>query len=77
MVLLASEYDKRRFFVADDLESERKLRIKSVTAEVIGIGAEKDDKLVVWFTNDKRGLVPTTASCGQHSETIRLAGPTR
>jgi hypothetical protein len=57
MVLLASEYDKRRFFVADDLESERKLRIKSVTAEVIGIGAEKDDKLVVWFTNDKRGLV--------------------
>jgi hypothetical protein len=57
MALLASEYDKSRFFKADDLEGERKLRIKSVTAEVIGVGAEKDEKLAVWFTNDKRGLV--------------------
>jgi hypothetical protein len=57
MVLLASEYDKRRFFVADDVEGEHKLRIKSVSTEVIGVGAEKEDKLVVWFTNDKRGFV--------------------
>jgi hypothetical protein len=57
MVLLASEYDKTRFFKADDLEGERKLRIKSVTPEVIGVGAEKEKKLVVWFTNDERGLV--------------------
>jgi hypothetical protein len=57
MPLLASDFDKSRFFKADDLEGERKLRIKSVTTEAIGVGAEKDEKLVVWFTNDKRGLV--------------------
>ena len=57
MVLLASEYDQWRFFKAVDLEGERKLRIKSATTEVIGVGAEKEDKLVVGFTNDKRGLV--------------------
>ena len=57
MVLLASEYDQSRFFKAVDLEGERKLRIKSATTEVIGVGAEKEDKLVVGFTNDKRGLV--------------------
>jgi hypothetical protein len=57
MVLLASEYDKSRFFKADDLHGERKLRVKSVTPEVIGVGAEKGEKLVVWFTTDERGLV--------------------
>jgi hypothetical protein len=57
MVLLASEYDQSRFFKAVDLEGERKLRIKNVTTEVMGVGAEKEDKLVVWFTNDKRGFV--------------------
>jgi hypothetical protein len=57
MVLLASDFDKSRFFKADDLEGELKLRIKNVTTEAIGVGAEKEDKLVVWFTNDKRGLV--------------------
>ena len=55
MVLLASEYDQSRFFKAVDLEGERKLRIKSVTKEVIGVGAEREDKLVVWFTNDNAG----------------------
>jgi hypothetical protein len=57
MVLFASRYDRSRFFKADDLDGERKLRIKSVNTEVIGVGAEKEDKLVVWFTNDERGLV--------------------
>ena len=57
MVLLASEYDKSRFFKADDLDGDRKLRIKNVTEELVGIGAEKEKKLVVWFTNDERGLV--------------------
>ena len=57
MVLLASNYDKSRFFKADDLDSDRKLRIKGVTEEHVGAGAEKEKKLVVWFTNDERGLV--------------------
>jgi len=56
MPLLASEFDQSRFFRADDLTAEKKLKIKSVTAEDIGIGKDKDRKLVVWFANDKRGL---------------------
>jgi hypothetical protein len=54
MVLLASSYDKSRFFKAADIDRERKLRIKTVTEELIG--TEKEKKLVVWFTNDERGL---------------------
>jgi hypothetical protein len=57
MVLLASDYDKSRFLKADDFEGDRKLRIKNATEEVIGVGTEKEKKLVVWFTNDDRGLV--------------------
>jgi hypothetical protein len=57
MVLLASAYDQSRYFKAAVLEREKKLRIKAVTEESIGIGAEKEKKLVVWFTNDERGLV--------------------
>ena len=57
MVLLASDYDKSRFLKADDFEGERKLRIKGVTEELVGAGADKEKKLVVWFTNDERGLV--------------------
>jgi hypothetical protein len=55
MVLLASEFDKSRFFRADDVDGELKLRIKSVTTEVVG--EKKEDKLIVWFTTDKRGFV--------------------
>jgi hypothetical protein len=56
MVLLASDYDKGRFFKAQDLDgSEKKVRIKSVTEEAVG--PTKDKKLVVWFVNDDRGLV--------------------
>ena len=57
MVLLASDFDKSKFFKAADIEGERKLRISKVTAEDIGTGAEKERKLVVWFTTDQRGLV--------------------
>jgi len=57
MVLLASSYDESRFFKAADLENEIRLKIKNVTEERIGVGAEQEEKLVVWFTNDKRGLV--------------------
>jgi hypothetical protein len=57
MVLLASNYDQSRFFKAADLEVEKKLRIKTVTEETIGTGAEQKKALVVWFTSDERGLV--------------------
>jgi hypothetical protein len=57
MVLLASSYDESKYFKAVDLEGDHKLRIKSVTDEAIGVGIDKQQKLVVWFTNDKRGLV--------------------
>jgi len=56
-MLLASKYDQSRFLKAADLPSEKKLRIKNVSEESIGIGAEKEVKLVIWFTNDDRGLV--------------------
>src|SRR5499427_4321739 len=57
MVLLASNYDQSRFLKAADLQGEKKFRIKSVTEEDVGIGKDKERKLVVWFTNDARGLV--------------------
>ena len=57
MVLLASNYDKSQFLKADDFDGDRKLRIKSVSEELVGAGADKEKKLVVWFTNDERGLV--------------------
>ena len=39
------------------ISSEKKLRIKDVTEEEIGVGPDKEKKLCVWFTNDERGLV--------------------
>jgi hypothetical protein len=57
MVLLASSYDQSRFFKAADLGAEKKLRIKTVTEESVGVGSEQRKALVVWFTNDERGLV--------------------
>jgi len=57
MVLLASNYDQSRFLKAQDLTAEKKFRIKSVTEEEVGIGKDRERKLVTWFTNDARGLV--------------------
>ena len=57
MVLLASKYDQSRFLKAADLTAEKKFKIKAVTEEPLGIGKDKEIKLVVWFTNDDRGLV--------------------
>jgi hypothetical protein len=54
MVLLASEFDQSKFLNAADLDGgERKFRIKGATAEDVG----GEQKLVAWFTNDKKGLV--------------------
>ena len=57
MVLLASMYDQSRFFRAEDLTQDKVLRIKSVTEELVGQGADQQKKLVVWFTNSAKGLV--------------------
>jgi hypothetical protein len=56
-VLLASAYDQSRFLKAEDLPAEKKFRIKAVTEEEVGVGKDKERKLVVWFTNDEHGLV--------------------
>jgi hypothetical protein len=56
MVLLASAYDQSKYFKAADLTTEKKLKIKSATEELIGQGADQKKMLVVWFTNDERGL---------------------
>jgi hypothetical protein len=56
MTLLASSYDQSKFFRAEDLTEETTLRMKSVTEEMVGQGADQEKKLVVWFTNSKKGL---------------------
>ena len=54
MVLLASSYDETRFHKAADHQTEVRLKVRAVTEEKM---ADGEVKLVVWFTNDKRGLV--------------------
>ena len=54
MVLLASSYDETRFHKAADHQTEVRLKVGAVTEEKM---ADGEVKLVVWFTNDKRGLV--------------------
>ena len=69
MILLASNYDQSRFLKAEDLPTEKKFKIKLVTEEEIGIGKDKERKLVVWFTDDSRGLVLNRVN----NRTIRAA----
>ena len=57
MVLLASNFDQSRFLRAEDVPQEKTLRIKTATEEVIGMGADREQKLVLWFTNTEKGLV--------------------
>jgi hypothetical protein len=57
MLMLASDFDKSKYLRAEDLKQDKKFRIRAVTGEVF----EKDSgtaekKLVLWFTNDERGL---------------------
>jgi hypothetical protein len=56
MVLLASSYDQSKFFRAEDLQEEKLFKIKGATEEMVGQGADQSQKLVVWFTNSKKGL---------------------
>jgi hypothetical protein len=57
MALLASMYDQSTYFKAADFQKPRRMKIKSVTEEMVGQGTKKTKKLVVWFTGDKHGLV--------------------
>jgi hypothetical protein len=70
MGLLASDYDQSKYLRADDLERDTKFRIKDVTD---GTFEQKDGKsekkLILWFTNDKRGLVLNKTN----NRTIRAA----
>jgi hypothetical protein len=66
MVLLASSYDESRFFRAEDLKNEIRLKIKNVTEEKM---ADGEVKLAVWFTNDKRAFVLNRTN----NRTIRAA----
>jgi hypothetical protein len=56
MVLLASTYDQSKFLRAEDLTQDKTFRIKSVSEELVGQGADQQKKLVVWFTNSPKGL---------------------
>jgi hypothetical protein len=57
-MLLASDFDKSKYLRAADLEGEKKFRIKAVTSnELTDKKGNKETKLIVWFTNDERGLV--------------------
>ena len=57
-MLLASDYDKSKYFKATDLDREKKFRIKNVTEEPLNDGKGKTEKkLCLWLTNDLRGLI--------------------
>lgn len=57
MVLLASSFDQSKYLRAEDMPQEKTLRIKNATEEVVGMGADREKKLVVWFTSTDKGLV--------------------
>jgi hypothetical protein len=57
MVLLASDYDKAKYLKPEDVQHEKKFRIKSVTVdELTGKDGVKENKLIVGFTNHQCGL---------------------
>jgi hypothetical protein len=58
MVLLASAFDQSKHLGADDLKSgEKKVRIKSITAEAVNDRGQSVQKLVVYFSNTDKGLI--------------------
>jgi hypothetical protein len=56
IMVLASSYDQSKYFRAEDLTEEKLLKIKGVTEEMVGQGADQAQKLIVWFSNSKKGL---------------------
>ena len=71
MVLLASNFDKSKYLKAADLDKEKKFRIKSATDEVVGMGDDKEHRLVLWFTNDERGLVLNRTNIRTSARSVR------
>ena len=57
MVLLASDYDKSKYWRGEDLQQEKKFRIKAVTEAVFENNGRTEKKIVVWVTSDERWLV--------------------
>jgi hypothetical protein len=57
MALFASDFDKSKYLRAEDVKQDKKFRIKAVTEESFEREGGKERKLVLWFTNDERGLV--------------------
>ena len=47
MVLLASDYDKSTYWRGEDLQQEKKFRMKAVSEEVFENNGKKEKKLVV------------------------------
>jgi hypothetical protein len=56
IMVLASTYDQSKYYRAEDIQKEKLLKIKGVTEEKVGQGANQEEKLVVWFNNTKKGL---------------------
>ena len=56
-MLLASDYDKSKYLKADRSRAREEVSHQERDAEELGVGKDKETKLVVWFTNDARGLV--------------------
>ena len=80
MVLLASNFDKSKYLKAADLDKEKKFRIKSATDEVVGIGDDKEHRLIFGSRTMSAGsflIVPTSASCAKRSATSSTAGSAR
>jgi hypothetical protein len=57
MALFASDYDKSKYLRAEDVKADKKFRIKAVTEEQFDKEGGGEKKLVLWFSNDDRGLV--------------------
>lgn len=57
-MLLASDFDRSKYLRGTDLDREKKFRIKEVTSGEFTDKqtGDKEGKLILWFTNDKRGM---------------------
>jgi hypothetical protein len=55
-MLLASAYDQSKYWRTEDLRQPTKLKIERCSEELVGQGADQEQKLVVWFTNSPKGL---------------------
>jgi hypothetical protein len=57
-----SNFDQSKYLGAKDIGdgnigAKKRLTIKAITEEVVGIGDKKETKLCVWFANCEKGLL--------------------